>query len=251
MLDGGSEAAGEPRNLQDPLSVRGAAAVLGAARGALDHVDATLAIELNAAQHNPLVVVGEQRVVSAAMYETLPLAAGLDYLRIALAPALAAANERLLKLLQAPHSGLTDGLAPPGFEHEAGLSELAWPAQELTVETRLLAQPVSVETPSATQAEGIEDRGSFAPLAARRLALQVDLGERLVAIALTVAAQAVELRHGPDARTIGAPLRATLAAVRGVVPFTGPGQGPPPVEPLVELVRTGAFSRRAPRTECP
>jgi histidine ammonia-lyase len=242
MLAGG-DGDGEPRHLQDPLSFRGAAAILGAARGALDHVDATLSIELNAAQHNTLVIVEEGRVISAAMYEILPLAAGLDYLRIALAPALTAANERLLKLLQAPHSGLTDGLAAPGFEHEAALSELAWPAQELAVEARLLAQPVSVEIPSATQAEGIEDRGSFAPLAARRLAQQVELGERLVAIGFAVAAQAVELRHGRDPATIGPPLRAVLAAVRSVVPFTGPGQAPPPVEPLVELVRAGGLRR--------
>jgi histidine ammonia-lyase len=242
LAGGPLEAQRAARNLQDPLTFRGAGAVLGAARGAFEHVDAVLAVELNAAQQNPLVVVAENRIISVAAYETLPLAAGLDYLRLALAPALTAANERVLKLLQAPLSGLTDGLAAAGFEHESALSEFAWTAQELAVEGRLLAQPVSVEAPSATQAEGIEDRGTFAPLAARRLAEQVEVGERLVAVAFTVASQAVELRYGSGAPTLGAPLRAILAAVRTVVPFVGHGQTlSPDLEPLVELVRSGAL----------
>ena len=110
------------------------------------------------------------------------------------------------------------------------------------MEGRLLAQPVSFEAPSATQAEGIEDRGTFAPLAARRLAEQIEVGERLVAVAFTVASQAVELRYGSGAPTLGAPLRAILAAVRTVVPFVGHGQTlSPDLEPLVELVRSGAL----------
>ena len=236
-------AAGAARNLQDPLSFRGAAAVLGSTREALADVGALLAVELNASQENPLVVPDEDRIISVANYEVLPLAAALDYLRVALAPAAACANERLLKLLQAPLSGLTDGLAPPGHERESALSELAWPAQELAIETRLLAQPVSTEPPSATQAEGIEDRASMAPLAARRLAEQVACAERLVAIELVVAAQAVEVRHGRGAAPLGAPLRHVLGTVRTCVPFTDAGQTvPDDLEPVVEALRAGRFA---------
>src|SRR5262249_47542552 len=158
----------------------------GAARDALAFATGQLAVELNASQENPLVVPGEERLISVGNFELLPLAAALDLVRIALAPVLTSANERLVKLLQAPQSGLTDGLQPFGIEHENALSELAWTGQALAPEARLLAQPVSTETASSSQAQGVEDRVSMAPLAARRTAEQVDLGERLLAVGLLV-----------------------------------------------------------------
>ena len=48
---------GAARNLQDPLTFRNMAHVHGAARDALGHADAMLAIELNASQQNPLLVL--------------------------------------------------------------------------------------------------------------------------------------------------------------------------------------------------
>jgi histidine ammonia-lyase len=224
------------RNLQDPLSFRGAAQVLGVARDALDFALRQLAIELNAAPSNPLVIAGEERIVSASMVEIAQLAAALDFARIGLAPALTTANERLVKLLQAPLSGLTDGLAArPG--HEDGLAELGNAGQALTAEARLLAQPVSFELASTSQAEGIEDRVTMAPLAARRLADMVELGERIVAVELVVAAQAVDLRK-PEGLGVGTQRAYDL--VRGLVPFTAAGETlPPDLEPVRDLVHSG------------
>jgi histidine ammonia-lyase len=243
LLDGSPlHAPGAARNLQDPLSFRGAAAVLGAGRDALAQAERVLAIELVAPQENPFPVPAEGRFISAANYESLPLAAALDYLRVGLAPCLSAANERCIKLLQAPQTGLTDGLAPWGHEDEGGLSEFAWTAQTIALEARLLIAPVSAEIPSSSQAEGIEDRAAMTPLAARRVAEQVELGERLAAIGLVVAAQAVELRLGSGAPTLGAPLRPVFDAVRTVVPNLAPGTTvAPDLEPLRALIRGGRF----------
>jgi ribosomal protein S18 acetylase RimI-like enzyme len=215
---------GSARNLQDPLSFRGAAAILGAARDALGFVERQLAVELNASQENPLTVPAEDRIISVANYESLPLAMALDLMRIALIPTVSAANERVIKLLQAPQTGLSDGLHAPGVSAESGLSEYTWPAQALAIEARLLGQPVSLEIPSASQAEGLEDRANMTPLAARRLAELVDLARGLVSIELVVAAQAVELRHGPAPDAIGAGARRAFDAVRALVSFTGPGE---------------------------
>ena len=156
-------------------------------------------LELNASSSNPLVVPSEDRVFSVSNLDVVQLAASLDYLRIALAPVLTSANERLMKLLQSPFSGLPDGLAAEAGLHEDGLAELGNVGHALAAEARLLAQPVSFELGSTTQAEGIEDRMTMAPLSARRLAEMVELGERIVAIELVVAAQAVELRAPADA----------------------------------------------------
>ncbi len=186
--------------------------------------EAQVAIELNASQENPMTVLAEDRIISAANYESLPLAQALDVMRIGLIPAITAANERLVKLLQSPLTGLGDGLHAPGVPEESGLSEYTWPAQSLALEARLLGQPVSLEIPSASQAEGIEDRASMAPLAARRLSELVDLGRGVVAIELVVAAQAVELRHGAAPDAIGVGARRAFDEIRRRVPFTGAGQ---------------------------
>ena len=228
---------GVARNLQDPLSYRNLPQLHGAARDAVAHADAILGVELNASQGNPIVVPGEARLVSVANFEILPLAAALDYLRIVLASVLGAASERVTKLQYPLWSGLPTGLTPEPGTAEAGLTYLSLAAQSLAVEARLLAQPVSFELVSTSHAEGIEDRTTSAPLSARRLADQVRLGERIAAIELTVAAQALELRGHRPARASAE----TLAAVRRHVPFLAMGDHVPDVEPLAAAIHDGAF----------
>ena len=173
----------------------------------------------------------------------LPLAAALDFLRIALAPALTSASERAIKLLQMPLTGLGEGLATEIGLAESALSEFGVPLQAIAAEARLLAAPVSTEHGSSIHHEGIEDRITLAPLAARRLAEQVGLGERLVAIELVVAAQGVDRRGRPR---LGSGTRAAYDAVRRLVPETALGEPPPQdLEPVWELVRSGELSSQA------
>jgi histidine ammonia-lyase len=239
VLDGSFLWEQEPRNLQDPLSFRTVPQVHGAARDVLAYMDGVLAVELNAHQGNPLLIVEQRRILSVGNFDIVPLAAALDYLRIGLAPVLTSAAERALKLLQAPMSGLPEGLgARPGLA-EPALSELGAAVQALAAEARLLAQPVSFELASTSQHEGIEDRTTMAPLAARRLAEMVELGARVMAIELTIAAQAVDLRGRPR---LGAGTRRAYELVRERVSFTDAGEAlPADLEPVVELVRSGAM----------
>ena len=117
--------------------------ILGAVDDGLGFACAQLAIELNAAHENPLVAVGEDGSSSPCPnYEALPLAAALDFARIALVPAISSAQERSVKLLQAPLTGLGTGLQEAAAEsNECALSELAWASQSLMVEARSLAHP--------------------------------------------------------------------------------------------------------------
>ena len=231
--------AGAARHLQDPLTFRCLPQIHGAARDTLGFVRTQVEIELNASQENPLVIPEEERIVSVGSTDALPLAGALDFLRIALAPVLTSACERMVKLLQGPQTGLPDGLAPrPGLV-ENSLSEFSVAGQALTAEARLLAQPVSFELVSSSQAEGIEDRMTMAPLAARRLREMVELGERLAAIGLVISAQAVDLRR--PAR-LGAGTAPAHALVREHVPFLGEGDRiQRDLEPVRNLVRSGAL----------
>jgi histidine ammonia-lyase len=226
---------GAARHLQDPLSFRNLPQLHGAARDALDHIDAVLAVELNAAQTNPLVIPDEDHVVSVANFEILPLAAALDYLRIVLASVVGAAAERVVKVLQTPWSDLPTGLATSAGTPDPGLSYLGIAVQSIAAEARLLAQPVSTVLISTAHAEGIEDRTTMAPLAARYLAEQVDLAMRVAAIELTVAAEAAERRG----HRLGTQTSQVLASVRETIPPLAAGGQVPDVEPLVARARAG------------
>jgi histidine ammonia-lyase len=229
-----------PRNLQDPLTFRSTAAIQAAARDAVEHAAAIVAVELNASQGNPVVLVDHDTVVTAGNYEVLPLAAALDYARLALAPALTAASERSLKLLDTPWSGLPTGLAPAPDTPDLALSIHAIVAESLTNEAMLLAQPVSFVLSSTAGAEGIEDRATMLPLAARRLAEMVGLAAGVIAIELLVSAQAVDLR---GRRPLGEGTARAQALIRERIPFMGPGdQTPNDVTPLRELIDVGGFA---------
>ena len=105
--------------VQDAYSLRCAPQVHGACRDLLDYVEATVAVELNAATDNPLVLVERRAiVVSHGNFHGQPLAFALDALAIAVAE-LASISERRVERLVNPT--LSDGL-PPFLVEEGGLN---------------------------------------------------------------------------------------------------------------------------------
>jgi histidine ammonia-lyase len=232
--------AGTARFLQDPLTFRCIPQIHGAARDALRYARDILHTELNSSQANPVVAADERDIVSVGNFDIGPVAAALDFARIALAPVVTSANERAVKLLQAPFSGLPAGLGVLDGTPDDGLAELAVAGQAITVEARTLAFPVSYELASSAKGEGIEDRATMAPLSARRLADMVQLCTRVVAIELVVAAQAVDLR---GLTALGRGTRHAYRLVRELVPFTrAEGPFPADLEPVVELIARGDLS---------
>ena len=245
---------GAARFLQDPLTFRCLPQIHGAARDALGYAMNILQIELNSSQSNPVVVPAanepgnepgdeQGRIVSVGNFDIGHLAAALDFLRIALAPVVTSANERAVKLLQAPYSGLPAGLAAGAGSPDDALAELAVAGQAITVEARTLAHPVSYELASSVKGEGIEDRATMAPLSARRLADMIALSARVVAIELVVAAQAIDLRAPGQ---LGLGTGRAYRMIRELVPFTqADGTLPADLEPLVELITMGTLTPAA------
>jgi histidine ammonia-lyase len=245
---------GAARFLQDPLTFRCLPQIHGAARDALGYAMNILQIELNSSQSNPVVVPAanepgnepgdeQGRIVSVGNFDIGHLAAALDFLRIALAPVVTSANERAVKLLQAPYSGLPAGLAAGACSPDDALAELAVAGQAITVEARTLAHPVSYELASSVKGEGIEDRATMAPLSARRLADMIALSARVVAIELVVAAQAIDLRAPGQ---LGLGTGRAYRMIRELVPFTqADGTLPADLEPLVELITMGTLTPAA------
>ena len=71
--------------VQDAYSLRCSPQVHGAVRDALAYAERVVAIELNAATDNPLVLAGQGEVMSNGNFHGEPVAFALDMLKIALA----------------------------------------------------------------------------------------------------------------------------------------------------------------------
>jgi histidine ammonia-lyase len=213
-----------PRNLQDPLCFRVVPQTHGTTRHALSHLEELLEIELASASDNPAVLGDEQRILPTGNHDAAPITSALDYARSAIAQAMTIANERIQKLLDSRFSGLPSGLRARDDLWEDGLAVIGHGSSALTAEARLLASPVALEHTTSSLAEGIEDRITLAPVAARRLDQIASFANRLAAIELVCAAQAVDLR-GIDEH-LGRGTTISYQAVRRHIAFTAPHEAP-------------------------
>ena len=241
-LDGGALLSGAraPRNLQDPLCFRVIPQTHASARHALGHAADLVETELRSVGDNPAVLVDEDRFLAHGNHDMSLIAVALDYARLGLAQAVTIANERIQKLLDRRFSGLPSGLRAHEDLAEDGLAAIGHGSTALAAEIRLLAAPVSLEQPTSGAAEGIEDRITLAPVAARRLHEMTGYATRLATVELVCAAQAVDLRA--VAGELGRGAAIGYAAARAHMPFVGAGQAPlddldPLVDRLDELAR--------------
>jgi histidine ammonia-lyase len=213
-----------PRAIQDPLAFKVVPQTHGAARQALAECAERVSVELASSGDSPLVLLDEDRAISNGNHDVAPVAIALDYARLGLAQAITIAGERVQKLLTARHTGLTTGLREDDTLPEDGLGNLGQGAASLAGEARLLAQPVTLEQPTSAIAEGIEDRITMAPTAARRLHEMAGLALRLAAVELECAAQGIDLRGHADG--LGAGTASAYEEVRRSVPFVAAGAAP-------------------------
>jgi histidine ammonia-lyase len=195
---------GSVHKVQDPYSLRCVPQVHGAVRDALDHLRRVLEIELNAATDNPLVfpaggvagvdtvATGGGRVINGGNFHGEPIALALDFAKLALAE-LGSISERRTALLV--DGRLNGGLPPflaPSSGVESGMMIYQYTAAALASEHKVLAHPASVDSiPTSANQEDHVSMGSIAARHARSVLTGV---ERIVAIELIVAAQALELR---------------------------------------------------------
>jgi len=168
-----------------------------------------VAVELNAATDNPLVLVDEGQVVSNGNFHGQPIAFALDALAIAVAE-LASISERRVERLVNP--SLSEGL-PPFLVESGGLNSgfmiPQYVAAALVSENKVLAHPASVD--SIPTSAGQEDHVSMGNAAGLKALAVLDNAERALAIELLAGAQGVEFL-APLAPGKG--VRATHDAVR-------------------------------------
>jgi histidine ammonia-lyase len=222
-LDGGALLNGHrpPRNLQDPLCYRVTPQTIGAAHHALSEAQRIVEIELASRSENPVILASTRQIIANGNFDSTPLTIALDYARLGAAQAATIATERILKLLDPRFSGLPASLRDDPSGTEDGLGVSGHGAAAIATEIRLLAAPVSLELSTSGLTQGIEDRVSHAPLAARRLLETADWMIRLAAIELTCAAQAVDLRGIPT--QLGTGTASAHRHVRETIPYLAAG----------------------------
>ena len=197
--------------VQDAYSLRCAPQVHGACRDLLAYVEETVAIELNAATDNPLVLLEEGEIVSNGNFHGQPLAFALDALSMAVAE-LASISERRTERLVNP--SLSDGL-PPFLVNEGGLNSgfmiPQYVAASLVSENKVLAHPASID--SIPTSAGQEDHVSMGNAAGLKALRVLDNAEHTLAIELLAGTQAVEFLAP---LTPGRGVQATHDAVRSL-----------------------------------
>jgi histidine ammonia-lyase len=199
--------------VQDPYCIRCQPQVAGAAMDLLHFAGRTLEIEANAVTDNPLVLVGEQRIVSGGNFHAEPVAFAADLIALAVAEIGAIAQRRVALMVDPTLSfDLPPFLTPdPGLNSGLMIAEVTTAA--LMSENKHLAHPCS--TDSTPTSANQEDHVSMAAYGARRLHRMNKNLNTILGVELMCAAQGVEFR-GPLATSPA--LMRVVAEVRNVIP---------------------------------
>jgi histidine ammonia-lyase len=199
--------------VQDAYSLRCAAQVHGASRDLLAYAEATVAVELNAATDNPLVLVDQGILVSNGNFHGQPLAFALDAMTMAVAELASIAERRVERLVNPSLSGGLPAFLTTDGGLNSGFMLPQYVAASLVSENKVLAHPASVD--SIPTSAGQEDHVSMGNAAGLKSWQALANAEWTLAIELLAAAQAVEF-HAPLEPGVGA--RAARAFVRTISP---------------------------------
>jgi len=188
----GSELIKQPKkHVQDPYSFRCIPQVHGASKDAIEYVEKVFKTEINSVTDNPNIFVDEDLIVSGGNFHGQPLALALDFLGIALAELGSISERRTYQLI----SGLRN--LPPFLVNNPGLNSgfmiPQYTAASIVSQNKQLATPASID--SIVSSNGQEDHVSMGANAATKTLKIVENLERILAIELFNAAQALEFRR--------------------------------------------------------
>ena len=187
-----SEIIAQPKkHVQDPYSFRCMPQVHGASKDTIEYVKKVFRTEINSVTDNPNVFVGEDEIISGGNFHGQPLALAFDFLGIALSELGSISERRTYQLI----SGLRELPAflvdNPGLN--SGFMIPQYTAASIASQNKQLATPASID--SIVSSNGQEDHVSMGANAATKTLRIVDNLERILAIELMNASQALEFRR--------------------------------------------------------
>lgn len=209
----GSELIKQPKvHVQDPYSFRCMPQVHGAAKDTVDYVITRLEGEINSPTDNPTVFPEDDIVVSAGNFHGEPIALPMDFLAVAVAELGSISERRTYKLISGTRNLPSFLVAKPGLN--SGFMIPQYTAASIVSQSKGLCWPASCD--SIPSSQGQEDHVSMGSNSATKLYRVVNNTERVLAIELFNAAQALEFRRplktSPE-------LEQWHAEYRNVVPF--------------------------------
>ena len=208
----GSELIDRPKeHVQDPYSFRCMPQVHGTTKDTLTYVASVFETEVNAVTDNPIVYPGEDEIISGGNFHGQPLALALDFLGIALAELGNISERRVYQLIHARRGLPAFLVVEPGLN--SGLMIPQYTAASIVSQNKQLATPASVD--SIESSNGQEDHVSMGANSATKLYRIVQNVERILAIELFTASQAIRFRKGKTSPF----LQSFLDAFRAEVPF--------------------------------
>lgn len=191
LLEGSAIAVSTDKQIQDPYSFRCIPQVHGATKDSYDYVLSVFMQEINSVTDNPNVFYEEDIIVSGGNFHGQPLAITLDFLAIAVSE-LANISERRIYQLISGQRGL-----PLFLVKDAGLNSgfmiPQYTAAGIVSENKQLCTPASVDSISSSNNQ--EDHVSMGANAATKCKRVVDNLEKVLAIELLTAVQALEFRR--------------------------------------------------------
>ena len=177
--------------MQDPYSFRCIPQVHGASKDAISYAKSVILTEINSVTDNPTIFPDEDLIISGGNFHGQPLALIFDYLAIALAELGSISERRVYRLIAGQrelpeflvaNSGLNSGFMIPQYT-----------AASIVSQNKQLCTPSSVDSiPSSNEQE---DHVSMGANGATKLLRVAENLEKLIAIELFTAIQALEFRR--------------------------------------------------------
>ena len=178
-------------HVQDPYSFRCIPQVHGASKDSVNHIASVFSNEINAVTDNPTIFPDENIIVSGGNFHGEPLALALDFLAIAAAELGSISERRTYQLLHGRRGLPSFLVANPGLN--SGFMIPQYTAASIVNQNKQLCTPSSVDTIESSQ--GQEDHVSMGANAATKAYRVVENLEKILAIELFNAAQALEFRR--------------------------------------------------------
>lgn len=221
--------------VQDPYSLRCIPQVHGASRNAYAHLLEMVEIEMNSVTDNPIVISSEE-AISGGSFHGQPLAMVLDYASIAAAELGNISDRRCYLMLEGLH-GLPRLLTTSGGLN-SGMMIPQYATAALVTENKSLCFPPSAD--SVPTSMGQEDHVSMGSISGRKLNQILGNLDKIFAIELMYAAQAIEFRR-PN--TCSELIEQNFKLIRTkVAKLEEDRLLKPDIDAMIDLVKSQAFS---------
>ena len=188
----GSEILAQPKvQVQDPYSFRCMPQVHGATKDATSYVNSVFETEINSVTDNPTIFPEDDEIISGGNFHGQPLAISFDFLSIAIAELGSISERRVFQLISGIRNLPAFLVAKPGLN--SGLMIPQYTAASIVSQNKQLCTPASID--SIVSSNGQEDHVSMGANAATKCYKVIENVEKLLAIELLNAAQAIEFRR--------------------------------------------------------